>query len=125
MSKLTYITGDIFTAPPETILVHACNTLGSWGAGIALSFKERYPAQFAVYKAHCKEHGQALVGSCLVIPGEGHDIACLFTSRAYGRRKDGPEEILKATKTAVRDLMMQNVDDKELHAWCARFGRGN
>ena len=118
MSKITYITGDIFTAPPNTILVHACNTQGLWGAGIALSFKKEYPAQFKVYEAHCKElHGQTLVGTCLLIPGEKHDIACLFTSKKYGRGKDSPEEILSATQMAVGDLMRQNVNGKELHAW--------
>jgi ADP-ribose 1''-phosphate phosphatase len=118
MSKLTYITGDIFTAPPNTILVHACNTQGFWGAGIALSFREKYPAQFKLYKAHCGEHGDALVGTCLLISGETHDIACLFTSRGFGRRKDSPEEILNATETAVKDLMEKNVQGKELHSWC-------
>ena len=105
-------------APPNTILVHACNTQGSWGAGIALSFKKKYPAQFKVYEAHCEEHGQALIGTCLLIPGETHDIACLFTSRRYGRRKDNPEDILSATQMAVGDLTRQNVNGKALHAWC-------
>lgn len=116
-SKLVYITGDIFSAPEGTILVHACNTVGSWGAGIALAFRDRYPAQFQIYKAHCKEHGQSLVGTCLLIPGDHHSIACLFTSRTYGKRKDKPEEILAATRTAVEDLVKQNTDNKQLHAW--------
>lgn len=107
-------------APPKTILVHACNTQGSWGAGIALAFKEIYPAQFEVYRAYCKEHGQALVGTCLLIPGQTHDIACLFTSRAYGRRKDSPADILRATEAAVSDLMRQNEERKELHSWYLR-----
>ena len=117
MSKLTYITGDLFAAPEDAILVHACNTVGSWGGGIATAFKERYLSQFELYKAHCKEHGQALVGTCLLIPGDKHNIACLFTSRAYGKRKDQPDEILAATKTAVQDLIKQNTGNKPLHAW--------
>ena len=117
MSKLTYITGDIFTAPPNTILIHACNTKGSWGAGIALSFKEKYPAQFHVYEAHCKKYGDALVGTCLIIPGETHDVGCLFTSKGYGRNRDRPDMILSATRAALVDLMRQNVIGKELHAW--------
>jgi len=63
------------------------------------------------------EHGEALVGTCLLIRGEGHDVACLFTSRAYGRRKDSPREILDATRSAVGDLLRQNKERKTLHAW--------
>jgi O-acetyl-ADP-ribose deacetylase (regulator of RNase III) len=124
-TKLTYITGDIFAAPSNTILIHACNTLGSWGAGIALAFQSKYPDAFEVYKSHCKAHSNdELIGSCLVIRGKavpeggmGHDIACLFTSRAYGRRKDTQENILNATRTAVKDLLSQNEEGKPLHAW--------
>jgi ADP-ribose 1''-phosphate phosphatase len=121
MSKLTYVTCDLFAAPTNTILVHACNTVGSWGGGIATVFKEKYPSQFEPYKLHCKEHGQALIGTCLLIPGDKHDIACLFTSRAYGKRKDKPDEILAATKTAVQDLIKQNTSNKPLHAWWVHY----
>jgi ADP-ribose 1''-phosphate phosphatase len=118
MSKLVYVTGDLFAAPQGSILVHACNTVGSWGAGIALAFRSKYPQAFQQYAAHCKDHdADDLIGSSLLIPGEPHDIACLFTSRAYGKRKDTPEEILDATRTAVRDLLRQNKERKPLHAW--------
>ena len=96
-SKLVYITGDLFSAPPGSILVHACNTKGAWGNGIAAAFKKRYPRAFGVYKEHCKESGASALGTCLRIQdvdGRGHEIACLFTSKAYGKRKDAPEEIL-------------------------------
>ncbi|KAF8073563.1 hypothetical protein FPV67DRAFT_753041 [Lyophyllum atratum] len=122
MAEIVHTIGDLFAAPQGAILVHACNTVGSWGGGIALAFRDNYPAQFEVYKAHCKAHGQSLLGTCLLIPGDTHYIACLFTSRAYGKRKDKPEAILAATKTAVQDLMKQNVDGKELHA--CRFNSG-
>ncbi|RDB14854.1 ADP-ribose 1''-phosphate phosphatase [Hypsizygus marmoreus] len=122
MGELTYISGDLFSAPEDSILVHACNTLRSWGAGIALAFRDRYPTQFTLYKAHCKEHGQSLLGTCLLIPGDKDHIACLFTSRAYGKRKDKPEEILVATRSAVQDLVRQNRDGKLLHA--CRFNSG-
>ncbi|KAF5321388.1 hypothetical protein D9619_000711 [Psilocybe cf. subviscida] len=123
-SKLNYIRGDLFSAPRNAILVHACNTRGSWGAGIALAFKDQYPDQYETYRAHCKEHGQSLVGTCLLLPGtdDTHSIACLFTSRAYGKRKDTPLEILSATRLAVQDLLVQNKDREPLHA--CRFNSG-
>ena len=120
-SKLVYVESDLFTAPDHSILVHACNTLGSWGSGIALAFRQNYPAQFAQYKTHCEAHGEALIGTCLLIPGDKHDIACLFTSRAYGRHKDKPNDILTATRKAVKGLEAQNLDNKELHAWLVEY----
>ena len=116
-SNLVYVEGDLFAAPAHSILVHACNTLGSWGSGIALTFRQNYPAQFAQYQAHCVTYGQALVGTCLLIPGDKHGIACLFTSRAYGKYKDAPDEILAATRKALKDLEAKNIDNKALHAW--------
>ncbi|KAJ7495837.1 hypothetical protein B0H11DRAFT_873557 [Mycena galericulata] len=116
-NKITHIKADIFAAPPNSILVHACNTRGSWGAGIAAAFQERYPSAFAKYKNTCKRDGAALLGTCLLIRGETHDVACLFTSKDYGRRVDPPEEILKATRAAVADLLRQNeAEGKELHS---------
>lgn len=117
-NKITHIKADIFAAPHNSILVHACNTRGSWGAGIAAAFQARYPGAFAKYKNTCKRDGAALLGTCLLIRGETHDVACLFTSKDYGRRVDPPAEILKATRAAVADLLKQNeVDGKELHSW--------
>ncbi|KAJ7497693.1 hypothetical protein FB451DRAFT_1386913 [Mycena latifolia] len=116
-SKITHIKADIFAAPAGSILVHACNTQGSWGAGIATAFQQKYPGAFAKYKNTCKKQGDALLGTCLVISGETHDVACLFTSKHYGRRVDSPEEILAATRLAVADLLEQNKDPaKELHS---------
>ncbi|KAK0503641.1 hypothetical protein EDD18DRAFT_1344490 [Armillaria luteobubalina] len=121
--KLTYIKKDIFSAPENSILVHACNTKGSWGAGIALAFRERYPEAFTVYNQHCKEQGPATLGTCLLIPGERHDIACLFTLEAYGRQKDSLEQILDATRTAMGDLMRQNTEGKKIHACRINSGK--
>ncbi|KAJ3846758.1 hypothetical protein EV368DRAFT_52317 [Lentinula lateritia] len=152
-SGIKTIPGDIFEAglaPSETVtnhlhfpqqrivLVHACNTVGSWGAGIALAFKDRYPEQYELYRQLGKTYKYvlkantgkvqdtrsiqrgSLVGTCLLIPPPstspsspesiskpGIYIACLFTSKAYGRNKDSPEEILSATRRALVDLTRQ------------------
>lgn len=116
-STITNVSGDLFSAPEGSILVHACNTKGSWGAGIALAFRARFPEQFEAYKRRCKEKKDALVGTCLLLPAERYTIACLFTSRNYGRNKDRPDQILAATKSALQDLVAQNTKGKELHAW--------
>lgn len=103
---------DIFTAPPNTLIIHACNTEGSWGAGIAKAFKEKYPAAFEVYKTHCQLNGGELVKHALLIPpqkdaGEEHFVGCLFTSVSKGRKADSPAKILSATGPAMRHLLRQ------------------
>lgn len=103
--------GAIFDAPDSTVIIHACNCLGSWSAGIAAAFKERYPKAFEIYKDHCaSKTPESLIGTALLIPpvdesGPRHFVGCLFTSKKYGRGRDSPNQILKNTKPAMLDLV--------------------
>lgn len=118
--QLTHHTGSLFTAPPNAVLIHACNTLGFWGSGIALAFKQQYPRAFAKYRSHCihrfdPKKNPVPTGTCLLIPpcenpkkgkpASEHWIACLFTSAKTGQRKDKPDVILRNTARAVKDLL--------------------
>ena len=119
-SRLSFVKGDLFTAPQKSTLVHACNTQGSWGGGIAYTFKQKFPAAFKEYKQHCEQYGEDLLGSCFIIAPDnedGHAVACLFTSRRPGNLRDDPESILAATKSAVKDLLKKNKEGWPLHAW--------
>lgn len=111
---------DIFNAPPNTLIIHACNTKGSWGGGIAKAFKGKYPAAFEVYKTHCQRNGGELVGQALLIPphkeaGEEHFVGCLFTSVSKGREADSPAKILSATGPAMRHLLRQVQEHNTSH----------
>ncbi|KAK6357440.1 ADP-ribose 1''-phosphate phosphatase [Orbilia javanica] len=106
------IHGDIFAAPENSVLIHACNCQGSWGAGIAFAFKQRYPEAYAVYHSHCTSvsNRASLVGTALLIPpqpndAKGHWIGCLFTSQHYGRRVDTPDNILLNTISSFEHLL--------------------
>ncbi|KAI7155134.1 hypothetical protein KC349_g7173 [Hortaea werneckii] len=67
--KVVESKGDIFSAPPDTLLIHACNCEGSWGAGIAKAFKTHYPSAYQTYHAHCTSHTpEELIGTALLIP---------------------------------------------------------
>lgn len=46
-------TGDLFTSAAE-VLVNPVNTEGTMGAGLALKFRERYPAMHQEYIEVCK-----------------------------------------------------------------------
>jgi ADP-ribose 1''-phosphate phosphatase len=110
--RLIHHTGDMFSAPPSTLLIHACNTQGHWGAGIALAFKTRYPAAYAAHRDFCtKEHSKqdsVPTGTAqLLAPVDNgqHWIGCLFTSKKYGKAKDKPDVILRNTEMAVQMLL--------------------
>ncbi|KAL2131471.1 hypothetical protein VTI74DRAFT_4982 [Chaetomium olivicolor] len=121
--RITDKFGDLFSAPPSTLLIHACNCVGSWSGGIALAFRNLYPEAFKLYRAHCsRSTPDQLIGTALLIPPhpnsktgatKGHWIGCLFTSRRYGKARDSPERILRATGPAMRDLMRHVAAEEE------------
>ena len=50
-----FVTGDLFVNRFQAeALAHGCNCAGSMGAGIAVGFKERYPAMFEEFRRRCK-----------------------------------------------------------------------
>ncbi|HHR6080561.1 TPA: type II toxin-antitoxin system antitoxin DNA ADP-ribosyl glycohydrolase DarG [Providencia alcalifaciens] len=52
---IKFIQGNLLEADVEA-LVNTVNTVGVMGKGIALMFKERYPANMAAYSEACKNH---------------------------------------------------------------------
>lgn len=49
------VTGDLFVNRVKAnAFAHGCNCAGSMGAGIAVGFKERYPAMFEEFRRRCK-----------------------------------------------------------------------
>jgi O-acetyl-ADP-ribose deacetylase (regulator of RNase III) len=68
-------TGSIFdfTSPSvPTAIVNTVNCVGVMGKGLALEFKQRYPAMFKVYAAECKA-GRICVGQ-VSIWSEGNNL---------------------------------------------------
>lgn len=115
MGKVTTFKGNLFDAPKGSIIIHACNTKGMWGSGIAKEFAKRFPVAYQAYRNECLSKGASLIGTCLLIPTKNYTIGCLFTSKNYGQFVDSPDKILKATKTAVEDLILQNKDKNPMH----------
>jgi O-acetyl-ADP-ribose deacetylase (regulator of RNase III) len=52
---MTFTQGNLLEAPVEA-LVNTVNTVGVMGKGIALMFKEAFPANFAAYEDACQRH---------------------------------------------------------------------
>jgi ADP-ribose 1''-phosphate phosphatase len=130
---LTERIGNLFDAPSNTLLVHACNCVGSWNAGIALAFQKKYPAHYAIYQAHCKSRTpNSLLSTCLLIPpqpdsGPNHWIGYLFTSRKYGRGKDSKDDILDSTDSALQDMLeqLEDLKKKPKGVWMCKINSGS
>ncbi|ERF69064.1 hypothetical protein EPUS_01020 [Endocarpon pusillum Z07020] len=126
-SIIEEVTGDLFDSPDNAVLIHACNCLGSWGAGIAKAFRTKYPAAYKVHNDYCKAtSNDSLIGTTQLIPPQHEDykkadsglkkkhwIACLFTSVGYGKPTktrpgmDKPDAILENTRKSLKDLKTQ------------------
>lgn len=115
MGNVITIRGNLFDAPKGSVIIHACNTKGVWGSGIAKEFAKRFPKARDVYSQHCQQHGPSLIGTALLIPAGDYVIGCLFTSKNYGQFVDPPQRILKATESAIADLISQNSENRSLH----------
>lgn len=120
---IEYRKGNMFDNVPEkTLLVHACNSQGVWGSGVAREFKEKYPRAYSDYQGYCikmTELGMqaSLSGSCLIVEDHNQLIACLFTSQYYGDKKSPPPTILANTAKALDDLFERpHIEYDEIHS---------
>ena len=53
--SIEFVSGDLFVNRyGAQALAHGCNCQGTMGAGIAVGFRERYPAMFEEYRRRCK-----------------------------------------------------------------------
>ncbi|NUP06247.1 MAG: macro domain-containing protein [Polyangiaceae bacterium] len=60
-----FVRGDLFAYPGLKAFGHGCNCAGSMGAGIAVAFKQRWPAMFEEYRARCHD-GRFALGDVFV-----------------------------------------------------------
>lgn len=60
MANIQYQIGDIFESKAQ-VIVNTVNCEGYMGRGLALAFKQRYPAMFRTYQNECKS-GELRIG---------------------------------------------------------------
>lgn len=104
MKKIKYITGDLFSAKKDSILVHAVNCKGVMGGGIAAVFKKYFPRMFLVYKNICDSYKENFLGKCYIYIDPQCYVVNLATSNGFGSEVDSPEEILKSTDLAIENM---------------------
>ena len=63
---LTEAAGNLLDADTDAV-VNTVNTVGVMGKGIALQFKQAYPANFKAYEAACRR-GDVRLGRMFVVP---------------------------------------------------------
>ena len=74
---IEFVTGDLFVNRVRAeAFAHGCNCAGSMGAGIAVGFKERYPAMFEEFRRQCKTKPPefTLGGGGLLVQASGQVI---------------------------------------------------
>lgn len=120
--NLIYKLGGLFDAPKETILVHACNTYGVWGSGIAWVFKEKYPESFKEYNKFCKTQPGRIAGMSFLT---SENVGCLMTSSGYGDALDEQALILGNTLMSLEDLFRAYIhEDRPVQIASNRFNSG-
>ncbi len=105
MKLIAYKKMSLFDAPKGSYLVHACNSQGVWGSGIAATFKEKFPHSFAVYNRACQGNSKFALGKSWSINDVDYVVTCLIVSEGYGKYKSSQEDILKYTEMALHSLL--------------------
>lgn len=107
---VTYKKMSLFDAPKESIIVHACNSQGVWGSGIAKPFRDQYPYSFTEYREFCLGHNAERGTACGLADlstfhkNESHWVGWIVTSYNYGPLKDSVEQIKVNTALALKIL---------------------
>lgn len=117
---------SLFDAPEGSYLVHACNSQGVWGSGIATKFKEKFPHSYAVYHRACQGNSKFALGKSWSIHDVDYTVTCLIVSEGYGMNKSSEEDILMYTEMALHSLLKYVTEwEKKTNAvYSNRFNSG-
>src|SRR5215472_3434408 len=103
--SVQYVSGDLFTnVHGAQALAHGVNCQGSMGAGIAVGFRERYPAMYEEYRRRCKATPRELSpGDCFLWKTEDQPwVFNLATQEDYWRSRATYEAVERALR-AMRE----------------------
>lgn len=111
---IEYVTGDLFVNRVKAeALAHGCNCAGSMGAGVAVGFKERYPAMFEEFRRRCKaKPPEFALGDVFLWREDGKPaVFNLGTQPRPGRGATYPvvEAALKALRAAADEAGIRSI----------------
>jgi O-acetyl-ADP-ribose deacetylase (regulator of RNase III) len=107
---IRYATGDILRAGTEA-LVNTVNSVGVMGRGIALQFKQTFPANFKAYAAACRQ-GQVQPGRMFVFDtGEFISPRYIinFPTKRHWRGKSRMEDIKSGLDALVEEIRRRGI----------------
>ncbi len=103
---IKFVSGDLFdNAHHAKAFAQGCNCQGSMGAGIAKTFRERYPEMFDEYRRRCKAEPRRFnLGDCWLWKADDQPwVFNLATQEGYWRARASYEAI----ETALRSMRQQ------------------
>lgn len=112
--------GDIFAIPGVTSYAHGCNCVGAMGKGIAVQFRNKFPAMYEKYRRLCAD-GLFRVGDVFDYDyGDGH-VYNLGTQASW-RTQAKPEYIRASVEKMLALAQADGVDRIALPAIGAGLG---
>lgn len=107
---IKYVTGDLLDDKAEAI-VNTVNCVGVMGRGVALQFKKKFPENYKVYAAACKQD-EVVPGKMFVSRNEdmfGPDWIINFPTKRHWRQKSRIEDI----ETGL-DSLVKVIEEKQI-----------
>jgi O-acetyl-ADP-ribose deacetylase (regulator of RNase III) len=102
------VNGDLLslgTSGSFDVIVHGCNCFNTMGAGIAKSFKERFPEAYAVDLKTEKGSREKLgTISTAIIDCEGHELIIVNAYTQFDWRGNGVNADYDAIRSAFREI---------------------
>jgi O-acetyl-ADP-ribose deacetylase (regulator of RNase III) len=101
--KIEYRKGDLFSTEIHYIL-HACNSKGVMGSGVAKTVRARYPLAYEKYTLWCSRGFR--LGTSLLVACEDKIIINAVTQQNYGKvvEQTGPNPVRYTSYDAVADV---------------------
>lgn len=103
---INYVTGDIFSSRCS-VIVNPVNTKGAMGAGLALKFKQRYPAMYSFYVNECRA-GKLTVRQSSLWRGSGRQVL-MFATKEHWRDSSRLEYIALGLEYLVANYQRMGI----------------
>lgn len=120
---ISYCQGDLLDADADA-LVNAVNTVGVMGKGLALAFKNRFPANFQGYAVAC-QRGEVVTGRMFVTETQamlGPRWIVNFPTKQHWRDPSRLEWVQTGLQDLRRFLLAEGVQSVALPALGAGLG---
>ena len=115
---IRFVSGDLFdNAAWRRAFAHGCNCQGSMGAGVAKTFRARYPEMYEEYRSRCKAEPRRFnLGDCWLWKADDQPwVFNLGTQEGYWRSRASYEAIETALKE-MQEAGRRRGDHEHRHA---------